>query len=140
MKPKRRHFWANFRSLLEGLRDVDESGESVGRVHDVMSVDLEALARTPLFRAKRARALRELLRAHQCLAAVATLGEALSDPNGGWAVQQSLRQLKKRFSATAMMEITVCGAVPPYNQPCKRLQRFLFHRMVRPSPSRGARF
>jgi hypothetical protein len=36
-------------------------------------------------------------------------------PGGEWAVGIALRQLKKRFSATSMMEITVCGAVPPYN-------------------------
>ena len=34
---------------------------------------------------------------------------------GEWAVGVVIKQLKKRYSATSMMEITVCGAVPPYN-------------------------
>lgn len=103
----------------EALRDGDESADPGGAsrvdVDDVLSSDLEALARTPLFRAKRARSLRALLRAHRQLDGVATLRQAISGPDGGWAVQLALRQLKKRFLAAAMMEITVCGAVPPYN-------------------------
>ena len=97
------------------LRDSDQ-GESVAeRVLDVDQVDLERLARSPLFRAKRTRLVRDLLRVHRSLNQVSSVDALLASPSGEWAINQLLRQLKKRFSATSMMEITVCGAVPPYN-------------------------
>ena len=99
----------------EALRSGASEEAAARRVDDVHTVDLEQLARTPLFRAKRARAMRDLLKARRELALASSLAELLDTDNGSWAVLQALRQLKKRFSATAMMEITVCGAVPPYN-------------------------
>ncbi len=85
------------------------------RIDDVHTADLEGRARSPLFRAKRARAMRDLLMARRELAQAETTAAALATPSGEWAVGVALRQAKKRFSATSMMEITVCGAVPPYN-------------------------
>jgi hypothetical protein len=97
------------------LRDLDDEETLTGRVHDVQEVDLEQQARTPLFVAKRARLVRTLLRMHGILAQARSTAELLQTEDGLWAVNHALRQLKKRFSATSMMEITVCGAVPPYN-------------------------
>jgi hypothetical protein len=97
------------------LRDVDDEETLTGRVHDVQEVDLEEQARTPLFVAKRARLVRTLLRMHGILAQASSSAELLQTEDGLWALNHALRQLKKRFSATSMMEITVCGAVPPYN-------------------------
>ncbi len=85
------------------------------RIDDVLTTDLESRARSPLFRAKRARAMRELLMARRELALYGSTADALATTSGEWAVSIALRQVKKRFSATSMMEITVCGAVPPYN-------------------------
>ncbi|MDT8278723.1 DUF4338 domain-containing protein, partial [Roseomonas mucosa] len=97
------------------LRDLDDEETLTGRVHDVQEVDLEEQARTPLFVAKRARLVRTLLRLHGILAQANSSAELLQTEDGLWALNHALRQLKKRFSATSMMEITVCGAVPPYN-------------------------
>lgn len=99
----------------EALRNGSQEEASARRVDNVGAVDLEQLARTPLFRAKRARAMRDLLKARRELVLASSLAELLETDDGSWAVLQALRQLKKRFAATAMMEITVCGAVPPYN-------------------------
>lgn len=98
----------------EALRGGDESSAAARRIDDVRTVDLEHLARTPLFRAKRARAMRDLLKAHRELAQATSVADFLP-PERRWPLIHALRQLKKRFSATSMMEITVCGAVPPYN-------------------------
>jgi hypothetical protein len=72
---------------------------------------------TPLFRAKRARALREVIKAYRIIAAGSFLGVTglAETEDGAWALGTVLKQLKKRYSATSMMEITVCGAVAPYN-------------------------
>lgn len=99
----------------EALRAGAERAATARRIDDVHAADLESRARLPLFRAKRARAMRDLLIARRELARTASTAEALATPDGEWAVGIALRQLKKRFSATSMMEITVCGAVPPYN-------------------------
>lgn len=79
--------------------------------------ELLAATTTPLFRGKRARAMREVLRAYRVIAAGKSLGleELASTEDGAWALATVLKQLKKRYSATSMMEITVCGAVAPYN-------------------------
>ena len=96
------------------LRVSDDQEAIPQRIERPEAVDLEALARSPLFRAKRARAVREILRALQALRGAKTVDGLLNSEEGTWAVQQVIRQLKKQFSATAMMEITVCGGIPPY--------------------------
>ncbi len=100
---------------LDRLKDADDDDIGNQRVADISKVDLIAMAKTPLFRFKRARAVRELLRAYRALAAAPTLAALTTSDDGNWALGAAIRQLKKRFSATAMMEITVCGAVAPYN-------------------------
>ena len=86
------------------------------RIHDVTTVDLEAQAKIPLFRAKRARVIKELLKSYDILKETDDLLGLMARPDGIWAVNQAIRQVKKQYSATAMMEITVCGGVAPYNQ------------------------
>ncbi len=94
---------------------ADSEAAAAGRMRKGISQeDLVAAARSPLFRAKRARLVRSLLRTHRIIHAAASFEDLLSCEEGLWAVGQVLRQLKKRFSATGMMEITVCGGVPPY--------------------------
>lgn len=97
------------------LRDVDDDDGVTERVHDVMDVDLERMARSPLFLAKRARLVRTLLGVHNSLIRGDSVAALLSSAEGTRAVNHALRQFKKRFSATSMMEITVCGGVAPYN-------------------------
>ena len=102
------------REREDALRAEDEG--ATRKVEDLASEELFRLTRTPLYRAKRARAVREILRAYRTLATW-HLGVAdLADTEyGTWALNLAIKQLKKRFSATSLMELTVCGAVAPYN-------------------------
>lgn len=76
---------------------------------------LRERAQTPLFRAKRASAARNLLRLHQALAAIQTpLHEAVRDPHVRNTIALALRQIKQHFAAASIMDIGTCGAVPPY--------------------------
>jgi hypothetical protein len=79
-------------------------------------------ARTHLFRSKRAFALADLLRAR--IALERHLGDPptpqhvarlLADPEGKHAVTKILRKAKADHVGISMADITVCGAVPPYN-------------------------
>ncbi|MCY1072549.1 DUF4338 domain-containing protein [Nannocystis sp. RBIL2] len=97
------------------LKDADDDDDAAKRVSNITTADLVALAQTDLFRAKRARAVRESLRALRTLKAAPSLAALTTSDEGCWALGAAIKQLKKRFSATAMMEITVCGAVAPYN-------------------------
>jgi hypothetical protein len=79
-------------------------------------------ARTHLFRSKRALALADLLRARfvidRHLSAKATKLEImnlLKHRDGRHAAAKILRKAKADRVGTAIADITVCGAVPPYN-------------------------
>ena len=86
------------------------------RPNDLSPTQLLELTRTPLYRSKRARVVREILKAYRILASWSgTIETLVETQDGAWAVGVVIKQLKKQFSATSMMEITVCGAVPPYN-------------------------
>ncbi len=102
------------RDREEALKGDDDT--VVKKYADFTAERLLQLTKSPLYRAKRARAAREILRAYRT---IATWHVALSDlaatDHGAWALNTVLKQLKKRFSATSMMELTVCGAVAPYN-------------------------
>lgn len=100
---------------VDRLKDDDDEEAGVQRVEDVTSIDLVSMAKKPLFRAKRARAARELLRAYRTFRDAPTLAHLSATVEGDWALSAAIRQLKKRYSATSIMEITVCGAVAPYN-------------------------
>ena len=87
---------------------------------DVDSVDWERVARTPLYRRKRAGALADMYRA---LATLTDLGfterngdlpKALAEPAGRRAVETALRRIKQEALASNVMELITCGAVPPY--------------------------
>jgi hypothetical protein len=97
------------------LKDPQDSDLTARRIADISVVDLAEMARTPLFRAKRARTARELLRAYRSIQDAPSFDALASTGEGHWTIGAAIRQLKKRYSATAMMEITVCGAVAPYN-------------------------
>ena len=98
------------------LKSKHEDGTPIQRQPDIVDdTDLEARAKTPLFRGKRARALRELLQALRTLSEVDSVRTLATSDSGLWALAQAIRQLKKHFAAASIMEITVCGAVSPYN-------------------------
>lgn len=102
------------RDREDALRADDES--TTRRVEDLSQARLLELTKMPLYRAKRARAIREILRAYRTLATWHIgLADLADTEYGTWALNVAIKQLKKRFSATSMMELTVCGAVAPYN-------------------------
>ena len=85
-------------------------------------VDWAQQAGTHLFRSKRAAALADLLEARRRLtdagftrASAAALRTAIAQPAAARAVQTVLRAMKAAHVGVHMMDVTVCGAVAPYN-------------------------
>lgn len=102
------------RDREDALKGDDES--ATRKPEDLTPERLLQMTQTPLYRAKRARAAREILRAYRTIATWhCGLADLAATDHGAWALNTVLKQLKKRFSATSMMELTVCGAVAPYN-------------------------
>ncbi len=82
----------------------------------------EAQARWPLFRSKRALELASLLSVRMALRRLsdgtssrAALAELVGDGAGRDAVTKLVRKAKADRVGTAMADLTICGAVPPYN-------------------------
>ena len=76
-----------------------------------------ARARTPLFRSKRCRELASLLQARRALRPYLA-GEApdlFAAPSVQRALHYLIRREKARRMGTAMADLAVCGAIPPYN-------------------------
>lgn len=76
-----------------------------------------ARARTPLFRSKRCRELASLLQAKRALRPYLA-GEApdlFAAPSVQRALRYLIRREKARRMGTAMADLAVCGAIPPYN-------------------------
>ncbi|HTQ69645.1 MAG TPA: Druantia anti-phage system protein DruA [Solirubrobacteraceae bacterium] len=121
------------RSAADRLAKLDAAGEArdadyllIRAAHNVVdhgevdSVDWERVARTALYRRKRAGALADLYRA---LATLTDLGfterggdlqSALAEPEGRRAIETALRRIKQDALASNVMELITCGAVPPY--------------------------
>jgi len=81
----------------------------------------EERSETALFRKKRARTLQKLLRDKQYFEEHADqsdtefIQQALNNDHGRRSVKTAMKQIKKRRAGAAMMNIMVCGAIPPYN-------------------------
>ncbi|WP_420127269.1 Druantia anti-phage system protein DruA [Longimicrobium sp.] len=117
---------------IEALR---EAGVEARRVHRLFpqrdrhkrqavgeSVDWEARARTRLFRSKRALALADLLEIRADLhdlgfaePSAEALRATLASGQGRRAIKGVLRRMKARQVGVGMMDLTVCGAIAPYN-------------------------
>ncbi|HEU4403950.1 MAG TPA: Druantia anti-phage system protein DruA [Polyangiaceae bacterium] len=96
----------------EGLR---AGVDAEARASDLSPEGLLRAARTPLFVAKRSTAAKMLLEVLDVLAAVrAPLATALRAPEAARAVAMALRQVKQWFGAGAIMDLSTCGAAPPY--------------------------
>ena len=78
-------------------------------------------AESDLFRSKRCLALAELLRCRAALLPFLgpptsrSLAEALADPAGRRAIGDVVRRAKAETVGTEMADLTVCGAIAPYN-------------------------
>ncbi|HEU4648842.1 MAG TPA: Druantia anti-phage system protein DruA [Gemmatimonadales bacterium] len=86
------------------------------------AADWAGLSQTSLFRAKRALALAELLAARRSLQQAGltrptkeNLVHALEDRQAVAAIGTILRRMKAASVGVRMMDITVCGAIAPYN-------------------------
>ena len=89
---------------------------------DPAKVDWVRKAKMPLFRSKRAELLAMLMRARRALSpkggkklSAASLSLLLATGEGQQAVRRLLKRTKSERVGTAMADITVCGAVAPYN-------------------------
>lgn len=77
---------------------------------------------TPLFRRKRAETLRRLLQARRYFVKNAEQADrtfietALQDESGKQALKTGFKEMKKERAGATMMNIMVCGAIPPYNE------------------------
>ena len=84
------------------------------------TVDWEFVARTALYRRKRAGALADLYRALATLTdlgftdGTGDLSKALVVPDGRRAIETALRRIKQEVLASNVMELITCGALPPY--------------------------
>ncbi len=87
---------------------------------DVEAIDWKRVARTSLYRRKRAAALVDLYRALDTLDDLGFTTEggdlhlALGDSKGRRAIEVALRRIKQQALASNVMELITCGAVPPY--------------------------
>ncbi|MEZ4503114.1 MAG: DUF4338 domain-containing protein [Dehalococcoidia bacterium] len=121
------------RSAADRIAKLDAAGEErdgdyllIREAHnaadhgDVDSIDWERVARTALYRRKRAGALADL---HRALTTLTDLGftdrggdlrRALVDAEGRRAIETALRRIKQEALASNVMELITCGAVPPY--------------------------
>jgi hypothetical protein len=86
-------------------------------------IDWEGQATTPLFRSKRAKTLalvlgirRNLQKAGLKDCSAASLKRALENSQARHAVRQLVRLVKAEHVGVDMMDIIICGAVPPYNR------------------------
>ena len=93
------------------------------KLHDADDLDgWRRRAESDLFRSKRCLALADLLKARQALIPYlcptpsrAGLVRALDDPKGRRAITSVLRRAKADAVGTEIADLTVCGAVAPYN-------------------------
>lgn len=112
--------------ILERLKTVAASGPNLSQYSDGRGCTGESLLAdtlSPLYRKKRAQELYRLLKAlmvfqssaKEFLNAEERVRWLLRSEKGQSALRVALRCLKKRHIGTSVMEITTCGAVPPYS-------------------------
>jgi hypothetical protein len=76
---------------------------------------------TALFRKKRARTLKKLLRdkkyfeEHSDQSNTEFIQQGLENDRGRRALKTAMKETKKRRAGAGMMNIMICGAIPPYN-------------------------
>jgi hypothetical protein len=104
-----------------GYKVVREAHSAVGRGEEE-TVDWITVAKTPLYKRKRAGTLSDLVRAHGILTDLGFSSEggpiqkALDSEEGIRAVEIALRRIKQQVIASSVMELITCGAVPPYRE------------------------
>jgi len=112
--------------VTEILKQIEEESEQTieeGEDENPEKIeDWEKRSETALFRKKRARALQKLLRdqkyfeEHSDEGDVEFIRTGLNDESGRKAIKTALKEIKKERVGASMMNIMVCGAIPPYNR------------------------
>ncbi|MFB6199772.1 MAG: Druantia anti-phage system protein DruA [Candidatus Nanohaloarchaea archaeon] len=106
-----------FDEAEEKISDPDYEDENPEKLDD-----WEKKSETPLFRKKRSRTLSKLLGALQYFKEnkdkddLEFIEDAVNEPDGRSALKKALKEQKKEKVGANMMNINVCGAVPPYNE------------------------
>jgi hypothetical protein len=120
-------------AAVERLREIDGAGQERSSEYRLIrdaqkavddghgeSVDWTAVAQTSLYRRKRASTLADLVRALSTLRDGGLpehsdrLAQLKDDEGLKRAVETALRTIKQTVMAESVMEITTCGALPPY--------------------------
>lgn len=111
--------------VIEILAEIEEQAEETidnGEDENPEKMDTwEERSETALFRKKRARALQKLLRDRKYFQENKDqedeefIRTGLSNERGQRAIKTALKELKKERVGAGMMNIMVCGAIPPYN-------------------------
>lgn len=112
--------------VIEILEEIEEEAEQTieeGEDENPEKIeDWEKRSETALFRKKRARALQKLLRdrkyfqEHSDEDDVEFIRTGLNNESGRRAIKTALKEIKKERVGAGMMNIMVCGAIPPYNR------------------------
>lgn len=112
--------------VIEILEEIEQEAEQT--IEDGEDDNPEKMdswkdrSETALFRKKRARALQKLLRdrkyfqKHTDQADEEFIHTGLNNDTGRRAVKTALKEIKKERVGASMMNIMVCGAIPPYNR------------------------
>jgi hypothetical protein len=112
--------------VIEILEEIDQEAEQTiedGEDENPEKMDSwEDRSETALFRKKRTRALQKLLRdrkyfqEHSDQDDEEFIQTGLNNESGRQAIKTALKELKKERVGAGMMNIMVCGAIPPYNR------------------------
>ena len=112
--------------VIEVLEEIEEEAEQTienGEDENPEKMETwEERSETALFRKKRARALQKLLRdrkyfqEHSDEDDVEFIRTGLNNDTGQRAIKTALKEIKKERVGAGMMNIMVCGAIPPYNR------------------------
>lgn len=112
--------------VIEILEEIEEEAEqTIEEGEDENPEKMESWEKrseTALFRKKRARALQKLLRdrkyfqEHSNEDDVEFIRTGLNNESGRRAIKTALKEIKKERVGASMMNIMVCGAIPPYNR------------------------
>lgn len=111
--------------VFEILAEIEEEAQQVidnGNDQNPEKIDswMER-SETALFRKKRARTLQKLLRDrkyfedHSDQSDTEFIRQGLENERGRRAIKTAMKEIKKRRAGAGMMNIMVCGAIPPYN-------------------------
>jgi hypothetical protein len=112
--------------VIEILEEIEESAEqTIEEGEDENPEKIESWKKrseAALFRKKRARALQKLLRdrkyfqEHSDEGDVEFIRTGVNNEAGRRAIKTALKEIKKERVGASMMNIMVCGAIPPYNR------------------------